>query len=81
MDNSTMLKSLGFYQKDVNTGKEGFTLGALLLFGREEVIYSTLAYYKTDAIVRKENIDRYDDREIVNRSRPTFCVNPNNMLK
>ena len=66
MDNFTMLTSLGFYQKDANTGKEGFTLGALLLFGMDEVIYSTLAYYKTDAIVRKENIDRYDDREIVN---------------
>ncbi len=66
MDNFTMLKSLGFYQEDVNTGKTGFTLGALLLFGKDEVIYSTLAYYKTDAIVRIENIDRYDDREIVN---------------
>ena len=66
MDNFTMLKSLGFYQEDINTGKKGFTLGALLLFGRDEVIYSTLAYYKTDAILRVENIDRYDDREIVN---------------
>ena len=66
MDNFTMLKSLGFYQEDVNTGKTGFTLGALLLFGKDEVIYSTLAYYKTDAIVRIQNIDRYDDREIVN---------------
>ena len=66
MDNFTMLKSLGFYQEDVNTGRKGFTLGALLLFGKDEVIYSTLAYYKTDAILRVENIDRYDDREIVN---------------
>ena len=66
MDNLTMLKSLGFYQKDITTGKEGFTLGALLLFGKDEAIYTNLAYYKTDAIVRIENIDRYDDREIVN---------------
>jgi len=65
MDNLTMLKSLGFYQKDVTTGKKGFTLGALLLFGKDEAIYTNLAYYKTDAIVRIENIDRYDDREIV----------------
>lgn len=66
MDNFTMLKSLGFYQEDINTGNKGFTLGALLLFGKDEVIYSTLAYYKTDAILRIENIDRYDDREIIN---------------
>jgi len=66
MNNLEMLKSLGFYQRDMNTGKEGFTLGALLLFGKDNAIYSLIAYYKTDAIVRIENIDRYDDREIVN---------------
>ncbi|KUJ95355.1 MAG: Divergent AAA domain protein [Desulfonauticus sp. 38_4375] len=66
MDNFSMLKSLGFYQEDVTTGKKGFTLGALLLFGKDEIIYSTLAYYKTDAILRIENVDMYDDREIVN---------------
>ncbi len=65
MSDEEMLKSLGFYQRDVVSGKEGYTLAALLLFGRDDVIFSTLAYYKTDAIVRRRNLDRYDDREIV----------------
>ena len=65
MTDDQMLKSLGFYQRDIISGKEGYTLAALLLFGRDDVIFSTLAYYKTDAIVRRRNLDRYDDREIV----------------
>ncbi len=65
MTDEQMLKSLGFYQRDVVSGKEGYTLAALLLFGRDDVIFSTLAYYKTDAIVRRRNLDRYDDRDIV----------------
>ncbi len=60
-----MLKSLGFYQRDTSTGEKGFTLGALLLFGKDETIYTNIAYYRTDAILRIENINRYDDREIV----------------
>lgn len=52
----------GLYQQDVNTGKEGFTMAALLLFGREEVIMNTIPHYKTDALVRRVDMDRYDDR-------------------
>jgi ATP-dependent DNA helicase RecG len=32
------------------------------LFGRDEVIRSCTANYVTDAILRRENLDRYDDR-------------------
>jgi len=65
MSNEDMLKSAGFYQKDYIKGSEGFTLGAALLFGRDDVIRSVIPYYKTDAILRQKNLDRYDDREIV----------------
>ena len=65
MSNEDLLKSAGFYQKDYAGGKNGFTLGAALLFGRDDVILSILSYHKTDAILRRENRDRYDDREIV----------------
>jgi ATP-dependent DNA helicase RecG len=34
-----------------------------LLLGKDEVILSVIPYHKTDAIVRKDNIDRYDDRD------------------
>jgi ATP-dependent DNA helicase RecG len=33
-----------------------------LLFGRDEVIRSCVPGYVTDAVMRKENLDRYDDR-------------------
>ncbi|MFI3214623.1 MAG: hypothetical protein R3Y24_15005 [Eubacteriales bacterium] len=47
------------------TGKKGFNLAAILLFGKPEVIQSCVPGYKTDAIYRVDNIDRYDDRLIV----------------
>ncbi|MGL5085206.1 MAG: hypothetical protein ACRC68_05740, partial [Clostridium sp.] len=33
-----LLKSAGLYVKDYKTGKEGFTLAAILLLGKDEVI-------------------------------------------
>jgi len=65
MNDEEILKSAGFFQKDFVSNKSGFTLGAVLLFGKDEVIRSVLPYHKTDAILRRENLDRYDDREIV----------------
>jgi ATP-dependent DNA helicase RecG len=60
-----ILQSAGLYQKDRETGKSGFNLAAILLFGREDVIRSCTANYLTDAIYRVENLDRYDDRRMV----------------
>ncbi len=65
LTNEELLKSAGFYMKDYSTDEEGYTLGAALLFGRDDVIMSVLPYHGTDAILRRENLDRYDDREIV----------------
>ena len=53
----------GLYRNDISTGKKGFTLAALLLFGKEEVIQGAIPHYKVDALVRKVDMDRYDDRE------------------
>ncbi len=60
-----ILKSQMFYKHDPETGIEGHTLAALLLFGKEEYIGSFLPYYHVDCLVRKENLDRFDDREVV----------------
>ena len=60
-----LLKSAGLYEKDRNTGKEGYNMACILLFGKPEVIQSCVPGYKTDAIYRVENMDRYDDRLIV----------------
>jgi len=53
------------YLRDEQTGKEGFTMAATLMFGKEETIHSVCAHYKIDALLQKENMDRYDDREVM----------------
>lgn len=60
-----LLKSAGLYEKDRSTGEEGYNMACILLFGKTESIQSCVPGYKTDAIYRVENMDRYDDRLIV----------------
>ena len=36
---------------------------SVLIFGKDEVIHNIVPHYKTDAILREENTDRYDDRD------------------
>ncbi len=48
-------KTAGLYRKDLASGKEGLTMSALLLFGKDEVIQSAIPHYKIDALVRKGN--------------------------
>ena len=62
LNNQEFFKVAGLYRKDVNTGEEGFTMTALLLFGKEHVITSVIPHYKTDALLRVKDTDRYDDR-------------------
>ena len=57
-----IMKSAGLYRHDHDLGYSGFTLAAILLFGREEVIRSVVPGYVTDCILRREDLDRYDDR-------------------
>jgi len=65
LNDSDLLKSAGLYGEDKETGEKGFNLAAVMLLGRDEVIRSIVPAYRTDALVRKMNIDRYDDRSIV----------------
>jgi ATP-dependent DNA helicase RecG len=58
-----LLKSANLYGKDVNTGKEGLNLAGILLLGSEQLIASALPHHRTDAILRIDNLDRYDDRD------------------
>jgi ATP-dependent DNA helicase RecG len=53
----------GLYRTDLISGQEGFTMTALLLFGRDEIIQSAIPHYKVDAVLRRNDLDRYDDRE------------------
>ena len=63
MDDMELLRSTGCYKKDIETNKEGFTLASILLFGKDKTIMNVLPYHRIDAILRKVNIDRYDDRD------------------
>jgi ATP-dependent DNA helicase RecG len=61
-DNMDLLRSATLYRKDFQTGESGFTLAAALIFGKDETIQSILPAYKVEAMVRIENLDRWDDR-------------------
>ncbi len=65
MTEAEILRSSGLILTDPDTGKEGITLAAILLFGKDSTIMSVLPQYKTDAIFRVKNLDRYDDREVI----------------
>ena len=60
-----LLLIAGFVRKDVLTGKNGYTLAAALMFGTDEIIQSVAPGYKFDALLRRRDTDRYDDRLIV----------------
>ena len=65
MSNEEIVRSSGLYREDVMTHQKGLTLAAILLFGTDETIMSCLSNFKTDAIYRNENMDRYDDRDVI----------------
>lgn len=65
MSEEEILRSSGLILTDPDTGKEGITIAAILLFGKDSTIMSVLPQYKTDAIFRIKDMDRYDDREVI----------------
>ena len=60
-----LLKSAKLFSENYETGEKGFNLASVLLLKKDDVIGSICPAYKTDALVRKVNLDRYDDREII----------------
>lgn len=65
MSGEELLRSANLILTDPETKREGITLAAILLFGKDNSIMSVLPQHKTDAIFRLENKDRYDDRDVV----------------
>ncbi len=65
LSDAELLKIGGFYAANPETGKPCLTLAALLLFGTDEVIQQAVPAYKFDCLLRRENIDRYDDRLMI----------------
>lgn len=62
MTNEELLSSASLFRKDFKTGEKGLTLAAALIFGKDDTIHNLLPGYKVDALVRKEDLDRHDDR-------------------
>ena len=65
MTDDELVKSARLYTMDRVTGEQGFNLAAVMLLGKEDVILDIVPAYVTDALLRRVNVDRYDDREIV----------------
>ena len=63
MDDRELLNSAQLWQRDYQRGTQGLTLAAILLFGKDTTILSVLPHHRTDAILRRDNVDRYDDRD------------------
>lgn len=59
-----VLKQRYFYKTNKLTGKQGYTLAALLLFGKKDVICGELSWYKVDVLKKIRNVERFDDRFI-----------------
>ncbi len=65
MNDTELLKSAQLLQTDPKTGKPGITLAGVMLFGTDSLILQVCPAHRTDLILRKVNVDRYDDRDLV----------------
>lgn len=62
MSNEEVLRSGQMIAVDPETGKEGLTLAAILLFGKRNTIASVLPMYFIDVLCRIHDTELYDDR-------------------
>lgn len=65
MDDGELLRSAGLILLEHESRREGITLAAILLFGKDTTIMSALPQHKTDMIFRVQNLDRYDDGDVI----------------
>ena len=65
LSDDEFFRTSGLYKIDYQNGTEGFNLAAVLLLGKDSVIKNILPHYKIDALVKIKNVDRYDDRLII----------------
>ena len=65
MSNRDFFKSARLFSEDKLTGEKGFNLAAIMLLGADDLILDICPAYMTDAIFRRTDPDRYDDRDII----------------
>jgi len=64
LDDLELLRSAQLYQLGPD-GLSGITLAGILLLGKQLPLLNTVPHHRTDLILRKVNLDRYDDRDFV----------------
>lgn len=64
-DDDAILRSARLLGRDPVSGKDCFNAAAVLLLGNDFIIGDCFPAYKTDALLRRVNVDRYDDRRTV----------------
>lgn len=60
-----LLCSASLFLKDIERQLEGLTLEEIHLFGKGSTILSVLPQHKTDTIFRVENLEHYDDHDVI----------------
>ncbi len=65
MVDDELLRASRLWSRNAETGEEGFTLAAVLLVGSDDLIFDVLPAYRTEALLRRVDADRYDDRDTV----------------
>ena len=65
MEDWDIFRSAGLWEHDPVSGVEGVNMAGVLLFGSERLILSCVPGYFIDCVLRRENLDRYDDRLMV----------------
>ena len=64
LSDGELLRAARLYGRDQLTGERGFNLAAVALLGKEDAILDVMPLYRTDAVLRRVETDRYDDRLI-----------------
>lgn len=65
LDDLDFIKSAQLYQPHPETGEMGITLAGVMLLAPDDLILRVSPAHRTDLILRKVNVDRYDDRDLV----------------
>lgn len=63
MDFEQVMKSSGLWRVELETKESGYTVAAILLFGKDEVIRAIFPSFRIDALREKDGFDGYYDRE------------------
>ena len=65
MTDEQIISSADMIKKDPETGRQGLTLAAVLLFGNQRAITHALPTYTIDLLCRINDTELYDDRELL----------------